>query len=79
MVKWHAHTSSICKDISLFLGCTKNLNMCNGDGGATVIAFHILQIVKTLIRGLLYEPSNLGLDYLKNVYGFSTDCYQVVG
>ena len=52
VVKWYAHKSRICRDISIFVGCTKNRNQCNGDGdgdcdaGVTVIALHILRIVE---------------------------------
>ena len=49
-MKWYAHKSRICRDISVFVGCTKNLNQCNAngdsDGGVTVIALHILRIVE---------------------------------
>jgi len=53
-VKWYAHERRICRDISIFVGCTRNLNQCHtdadadayGDAGVTVIALHILQIVE---------------------------------
>ena len=52
-MKWYAHKSRICRDISIFVGCTKNLNQCNADAdadaGVTVIALHILRIVELKI------------------------------
>ena len=53
-MKWYAHKSRICRDISIFVGCTKNLNQCNADAdgdadadaGVTVIVLHILRIVE---------------------------------
>jgi len=41
-------TSSIYRDISIFLGCTKTLNLCNSDADArvTVIALHIHRIIE---------------------------------
>ena len=51
-MKWYAHKSRICRDISIFVGFTKKLNQCNADGDGdadvTVIALHILRIVELI-------------------------------